>query len=305
MVTDVETWERERLMEALDAYNRGLSEAPYIRKWCSAGPPSPLGQAQDRPWASFPPTQQTRSVENLAPPETTPNTLGEINGGGTGGPMTFVVSTDEVDRHGDTISVEGWRLAPYMRNPVFLWAHNYTRPAIGRAVDLWKEDHRLMAMIEFAPTEFAREVATLYQAGYQKGVSVGFRPLQYDVRWDRQTGEALGIHFVEQELLEISAAPVPANQSALRKALDGWPRMQGYYSFQLDSPPHPEQRPHDQEKRFGELLDILPSYASPSALIHERWKSGRPTSKRPWTAPPAAPETSWCPPRRHLPCGRT
>ena len=215
MVTELETWERERLLEALDAYNRGLSEAPHVRKWCSAGPPSALRQA---------------------PPESTPDRLSEIKSGGTGSPMTFVVSTDEVDRHGDTISVEGWRLAAYMRNPVFLWAHNYTRPAIGRAVDLWKEDHRLMAMMEFAPTEFAREVATLYQAGYQKGVSVGFRPLQYDVRWDRQTGEALGVHFVEQELLEISAAPVPANQSALRKSLEGWPRMQGYYSFQPDSP---------------------------------------------------------------------
>ncbi len=33
MVTDAERWERERLVEALDAHKRGLSDAPYIRKW--------------------------------------------------------------------------------------------------------------------------------------------------------------------------------------------------------------------------------------------------------------------------------
>ena len=143
--------------------------------------------------------------------------------------MTFVVSTDEVDRHGDMISVGGWRLQAYMRNPVFLWAHNYTRPAIGRAVDLWSDDHRLLARVEFAPTEFAQEVAALYQNGYQRGVSVGFRPIKYEIRRDTQTGAFLGINFTEQELLEISAAPVPANASALKKILEDKPRMKGYY----------------------------------------------------------------------------
>ncbi len=148
------------------------------------------------------------------------------------GAMPFVVSTDEVDRHGDTISVDGWRLDAYMRNPVFLWAHNHTRPAIGRTLELRKERHSLVATVEFVPTSFAQEVAALYRSGFQKGVSVGFRPLKYNIRRDAQTGSFLGINFVEQELLEISAAPVPANQSALRKALEGTPLMRSYYYHQ-------------------------------------------------------------------------
>ena len=74
-----------------------------------------------------------------------------------------------MDRHGDAISLDGWRLQSYMRNPVFLWAHDYTRPAIGRTNDMWTEGRGLHARIQFAPTDFAREVATLYQGGYQKG----------------------------------------------------------------------------------------------------------------------------------------
>ena len=150
--------------------------------------------------------------------------------------MTFVVSTDEVDRHGDIGSVGGWRTQAYSRNPVFLWAHDYARPAIGRAVDVWKDQHSLMARIEFAPADFAREVAALYRGGFQGGVSVGFNPIEYEVRRDSRTGDLLGINFTEQELPEISAAPVPANQSSLRKALDGAPRMRRYYQhFDLGS----------------------------------------------------------------------
>ena len=195
MTIDTEQWERERLMEALESYTQGLADAPYVRKW----------------------------IDKTGP------TLHEGSNS-----LTFVISTEEVDRHGDVVSVDGWRLDAYRQNPVFLWAHNYTRPAIGRALGVWKEGNSLHAKIEFAPTEFAQEVASLYQGGFQRGVSVGFRPLQYEIRRDAQTGNVLGIIFTEQELLEISAAPVPANPSALRKALNAAPRLQGYYG-ELDS----------------------------------------------------------------------
>ena len=82
--------------------------------------------------------------------------------------------------------------------------------------------------MEWAPTDFAQEVAMLYRDGYQRGVSVGFKPLRYEQRRDEKTGAFLGIRFLEQELLEVSAVPVPANRSALRKALDTAPRVAEY-----------------------------------------------------------------------------
>lgn len=184
------SWERERLLEALEAYRSGLGDAPLLRKWHGA------------------------------------DTLGED--AGQGQTMAFVISTDEVDRHGDVILAEGWKLESYQRNPVFLWAHDYARPVIGRAVAVWQEPHRLLARMEFAPTQFAQEVAMLYQAGYQHGVSVGFKPLRYEERRHEQTGAFLGIRFLEQELLETSAVPVPANRSALRRAIDEAPRAGEY-----------------------------------------------------------------------------
>ena len=206
-MAEVCNWERERLLESLDAYTRGVAAAPLVRKWTEA-------------------TATLESLPSSREERRAPEPLAAL---GLGGDMTFLVSTDDVDRHGDVIAVDGWHLQAYRRNPVFLWAHNYTSPAIGRAVELWKEDHGLLATVEFAPTQFAQEVAALYRGGYQRGVSVGFRPLRYELRRHPNTGDLLGVKFLEQELLEISAAPVPANQSALRKALDNAPVTRGYY----------------------------------------------------------------------------
>ena len=187
---DLGLWGRERLLEALDAYSRGLSDAPLLHKWTKS---DVTAAADDRDQ-----------------------------------PMSFIISTDDVDRHGDVIVAEGWRLDSYLANPVFLWAHDYARPVIGRAVEVWSEPHRLLARMKFAPTGFAQEVALLYRSGYQRGVSVGFKPLRYEERRNDKTGAFLGIRFLEQELLETSAVPVPANSQALRKALDQAPRLGEY-----------------------------------------------------------------------------
>lgn len=88
--------------------------------------------------------------------------------------------------------------------------------------------------MKFAPTEFAQEVAMLYRTGFQKGVSVGFKPLRYEERRHEKTGAFLGIRFLEQELLETSAVPVPANRNALRRALDQAPLV-GEYLRRVDT----------------------------------------------------------------------
>ena len=146
---------------------------------------------------------------------------------GDAGLVTFVLSTDDIDRHGDVVSADGWQLESYRRNPVLLWAHDYRRPAIGRAVALWTEPRRLLAKIEFAPGAFAQEVAALYARGFQWGVSVGFRPIRWEERRDARTGAFLGLRYLEQELLEVSAVPVPANRQALRRQQAGTPEGHG------------------------------------------------------------------------------
>ena len=161
-------------------------------KWCKAGVEAELSLPQDGA------------------------TTTKLSGVGAG-PITFVLSTDDVDRHGDVVSADGWQLEAYLQNPVLLWAHDYRHPAIGRAVSVWSEPHRLLARMEFAPGAFAQEVASLYACGFQWGVSVGFRPIRWEERRDPRTGALLGLRYLEQELLEVSAVPVPANRQALRR----------------------------------------------------------------------------------------
>jgi len=197
----MDSWQRERLLEALEAFRKGVGEAPLLRKWSETG----NGEATASPASPIPASKASQP-----------------------GTMSFVLSTDEVDRHGDVIATGGWNLDSYRTNPVFLWAHDYARPVIGRAVETWLEPHRLLARVEFAPTDFAQEVAGLYQAGYQRGVSVGFKPLRFEEMRNEKTGALVGIRFLEQELLEVSAVPVPANRSALRRALNEAPMAAEY-----------------------------------------------------------------------------
>ena len=200
------TPERDRMLESLEAYRRGLTDAPLLRKWSVASFDKPRMIGSEEVGMSG---QVTREDYRRAGKEEDPDT-----------PMTFVISNEEVDRHGDVVLAGGWRLQAYQSNPVFLWAHDYRRPVIGRARSVWKEPGQLLARMEFAPTDFAREVAALYRSGYQQGVSVGFQPLRYEERRDERTGAFLGIRFLEQELLEVSAVPVPANRDALRRGMD-------------------------------------------------------------------------------------
>lgn len=147
------------------------------------------------------------------------------NGGSAaeGGPpaLTLVASVEAEDRAGDVIEAAGWELEAYARNPVVLWAHDYLRPPIGRSLRTWVEGRSLMATIEFAPMPFAQEVRALYVGGFMRGVSVGFRALESESISDSSrnhahaAGRRRGVVFKRQELLEISAAPVPLNAMAL------------------------------------------------------------------------------------------
>lgn len=220
--TGESSWERERLLEALEAYRRGWSEPPLLRKWCGGGL-ALAGRAAGLAGGGM----GVDGME-LGTGGGGVGVVGKEAAGGAAGAMTFVISGEEVDRHGDVVVAAGWQLAAYRQNPVFLWAHDYTRPVIGRALAVWPEPGLLLARMEFAPTEFAAEVAALYRSGYQQGVSVGFRPLRYEERRQEQTGAFLGIRFLEQELLEVSAVPVPANRQALRRAMEQAPRVGDY-----------------------------------------------------------------------------
>ena len=117
------------------------------------------------------------------------------------------------DRKGDVIDASGWDLDGYRRNPVFLWAHDRSMPPIGKSQRVWVEGGALYAEVEFAPTDFACEIAGLYERGFMRGVSVGFLPLETEFR--QASNGRRGYLYRRQELLEISAVPVPMHDGAL------------------------------------------------------------------------------------------
>jgi len=49
-----------------------------------------------------------------------------------------VASTAALDRHGESVSVDGWNIDNFKKNPVLLWAHDHSVPAVGEVVRIEK-----------------------------------------------------------------------------------------------------------------------------------------------------------------------
>jgi HK97 family phage prohead protease len=119
----------------------------------------------------------------------------------------------------DTIAVDGWRLENYRKNPVVLFVHNHYLPPVARSLKEWIEKKQLLSLAEFQPADrpFIGPLAECcyrsYGDGFMAAVSVGFRPIRWS--WVEDDDRPLGIEFEEQELLEYSCVPVPANPNAL------------------------------------------------------------------------------------------
>jgi hypothetical protein len=67
--------------------------------------------------------------------------------------LEFIGSTAHVDRYGDIIEVAGWDLKHFKQNPVFMWAHNYNVPPIGKAKKVSKTGDALTFHIYFPTNE--------------------------------------------------------------------------------------------------------------------------------------------------------
>lgn len=143
------------------------------------------------------------------------------SGEGASRTLRFVGSTEGVARDGGVLKMEGWQLDGYRANPVFLWGHNQDQPPIGRAVRVAPGADGLEFDIEFPTPDvypFGDLIGRLYEAGFMKAVSVGFRVLKE--REPAASERAAGAQWVSEshELLELSAVPVGADAGALMAA---------------------------------------------------------------------------------------
>jgi len=132
---------------------------------------------------------------------------------------TFIASTAEIDRMGDVINQSGWDLSAFRRNPVILFAHDSGSLPVAKATSVGAHDGKLMVSVKFAQTGLARGVAAMVNSGHLRATSVGFRPTKFD--FARSASRSGGIDFAQQELLEVSIVPVPANASCLLVGITG------------------------------------------------------------------------------------
>jgi HK97 family phage prohead protease len=138
--------------------------------------------------------------------------------------IRFIGSDESIDRDGDTISIDGWDVGAYMKNPVVLFGHDSYALPIAKTISVTadKRMRQLLFDIQFptieelstnpgTPSDHALKVDAIYnmaKAGILNTVSVGFRGIEYDAT-------ATGRAYKKQELMEISIVPIPANPNAV------------------------------------------------------------------------------------------
>jgi HK97 family phage major capsid protein/HK97 family phage prohead protease len=129
-------------------------------------------------------------------------------------PLEFVMSTDDVDRHGDIVE-QDWKLSEFKKNPIALFGHSSGFP-IGTWEKVRVEGGKLMGRLKLAAKGTSNridEIRELLEQRILRAVSVGFmpgeaEPLDEEKPWG-------GYRLRKNSLLECSLVSVPANSAAL------------------------------------------------------------------------------------------
>ena len=136
---------------------------------------------------------------------------------------SYIISTDEVDRMGEVVE-QSWDLKNYEANPIVLFGHDSSKPenVLGKALSITTEkdgDRSITsALVQFAEAGTSKGVDTVWslvKQGILKTVSVGFIPHTYKNTDTEDTPTVLS----DNELLEFSIVPIPANPQAVALAL--------------------------------------------------------------------------------------
>lgn len=138
---------------------------------------------------------------------------------------TFVISTDEIDRTYEIVE-QSWQLENYKKNPIVLFGHDPSKPGyvVGCATEI-HSDKEGDKNITIGTVQFAEEgtssdadtVWKLVKQGILRTVSVGFIPHTFKALKNEDGSETTVL--ADNELLEFSIVPIPANPSAVALAM--------------------------------------------------------------------------------------
>lgn len=142
-------------------------------------------------------------------------TLKELQDVTDTGTFEIVISTDDIDRHGEIVDQKGIDFSNYMTNPVVLWGHNHNQIPVGITDEIYTRtvgaQNQTVAKGRFAAHAFAQELRKLYDDGMLNTSSIGFIPKEYN-----------GNTITKSELLEWSFVSIPANPYALALGKAGY-----------------------------------------------------------------------------------
>lgn len=187
--------------------------------------------------------------------------------------MVAIASTAVEDRHGEKVLVEGWDMKNFNANPIMLWAHDHSIPAIGRAGNIRTVGKGDTAQLVFEPkfhdiTPEAKAIKQMFEEGILNSFSVGFKPLEAD-----------GNTFTKQELLEISAVNVPANPEARVMAFKSL-QSAGFEKSVIDNVigviDEPDAIKHNDIEQVTKRLDDLEAEVN---VLRDKSSNGNPYSR--------------------------
>ena len=128
--------------------------------------------------------------------------------------LSFIATDETMDRYDEVISIDGWNVDNYLKNPVVVDSHNYGSVGciLGRTIQLTIIGGQMINQVQFALDNPMGALAyKMAKAGFIRSESVGFRPQE----WVMGSGKDSPYRtFTKQELLEISLVAVPANPGA-------------------------------------------------------------------------------------------
>ncbi len=139
------------------------------------------------------------------------------------GSISFYLVTNSLDRDKEIVEPQGAIIENYKNNPVWLWAHNYQQPSIGKVktdtIEITNEHLKVDVLFDEKNDEFAKMVAEKHRNGFLNACSVGFMPIEWIAQYDNDEVPQ-NYTISKYEVWEGSSVPVPANPDALN--LSAW-----------------------------------------------------------------------------------
>jgi hypothetical protein len=132
--------------------------------------------------------------------------------------IPVVITDDSEDRDRDVVEPGGGDLAHYRENPVLLFGHNHSIPAIGNGFGTHPAGNQMRSVATFNPPdvdEFGNMIGRMFEERIMRALSIGFIPKEWVFESERGP---LAMRYLAWELIEYSAVNVPSNRNALVQA---------------------------------------------------------------------------------------